>query len=236
MATGPRLEFDIAEKRYPGQGKALFEGLRLTVEPGTTMALVGASGVGKSTLLRMVGGIDDDFNGRIAIDGVDAARAPAPGFVFQDPRLLPWLTVEGNLTELGVPRADARTALARVGLGAHADAFPYQLSGGMQRRVALARALSVNPKFLLLDEPFVSLDRALVAGMYRLVRDLVAETGATAILVTHVPEDAVHLADRAILLRGRPASIAADFRFEIPASERSPVDIGRFLGMLAQAD
>ena len=235
MATGPRIAIDIAEKRYPGQDAALFESFRLDIEPGTTVALVGPSGVGKSTLLRMLGGVDTDFTGTIAIDGLDAARAPAAGFVFQDPRLLPWLTAEHNLIELGVPRAEARAALARVGLEGQAGAYPHQLSGGMQRRVALARALAVNPRLLLLDEPFVSLERELVTGMRRLVRDLVTATGATAVLVTHVPEDAVHLADRAILLRGRPAVIAVDRRFEIPPGERSPVDIGRFAGVIAQA-
>jgi ABC-type nitrate/sulfonate/bicarbonate transport system ATPase subunit len=236
MATGPRLEIEIGEKRYPGQGEPLLRDFRLVVEPGTTVALVGPSGVGKSTLLRLIGGIDTDFTGRIAIDGTDAARTPAAGFVFQDPRLLPWLTAERNLTELGVAPAAAKAALARVGLEGHGHAYPHQLSGGMQRRVALARALAANPRLLLLDEPFVSLDRALLRGMQRLVRDLVAETGATAIVVTHMPEDAVQLADRAILLRDRPATVVADLRFDVPPTRRSPVDIGNFLALLAEVN
>lgn len=236
MATGPRLSVDIAEKRYPEGSTALFSGLSLVVEPGTTLALVGPSGVGKSTLLRMIGGIDADFSGDITIDGIEAARAPAPGYVFQDPRLLPWLTVERNLTTLGAEPAAARSALARVGLADAIAAYPHQLSGGMQRRVALARALVTNPRLLLLDEPFVSLDRSLVSEMHRLVRDLVVETGATMVLVTHIPEDAVFLADRAVLLSGHPARVIADQTFDIPVAERSPVDIGRFLGFMAAVD
>ena len=104
----------------------------------------------------------------------------------------------------------------------------------MQRRVALARALAVNSKLLLLDEPFVSLDRDLVAGLQRLVRDLLHETGGTTLIVTHVHDDAVRLADRAVLLGGHPAAIAADLTFAIPPAQRTPVDFGNYLGLLAE--
>jgi NitT/TauT family transport system ATP-binding protein/sulfonate transport system ATP-binding protein len=132
--------------------------------------------------------------------------------VFQDSRLLPWLTAVDNIRAVReeTTEAEARDLLARVGLAGSETAYPAQLSGGMQRRVALARAFSVNPRLLLLDEPFVSLDAHLVAGVQRVFLDLVRDTHSTAILVTHLPDDAAKIADRAIVLGSRPARIVAD--------------------------
>lgn len=225
MAHGPGLTLDIAEKRWPGRDQPLFSGLRLAIAPGEVLAVLGPSGVGKSTLLRLVAGIDTRFSGRIEIDGQPASAAPAPGMVFQDPRLLPWLTARDNIAALLPGRSDAQAAadaaLAAVGLAADAETFPLRLSGGMQRRLALARALAANPRLFLLDEPFVSLDPALHGQMRRLVGDLLASTGATAILVTHSAEDAAHLATRAVILGGRPATIRRDLVLAGHPSARS---------------
>jgi len=200
---------------------------KLDVAPSSVVALVGPSGVGKSTLLRLVAGVDRDYEGRIVIDGTDAASAPPPGFVFQDPRLLPWLTAEDNLRAVraDLSREAARTLLARVGLAAYATSYPHQLSGGMQRRVALARALAVNPQLLLLDEPFVSLDRTLVGELQQLFIDLFAETHPTVLLVTHLAEDAARLADRAVLLDGRPLRIVGDIALSGQRGVRSAAEI-----------
>jgi NitT/TauT family transport system ATP-binding protein/sulfonate transport system ATP-binding protein len=125
--------------------------------------------------------------------------------------------------------------LRRVGLSGYENAFPHQLSGGMQRRVAIARAFSVNSRLLLLDEPFVSLDRSLVKEVEAVLTDLLDATQPTTVLVTHLPEDAAMLADRAVVLAGRPARIVADFRFDSRRGARSRVEIERITNQLAAA-
>ncbi len=237
MAQGPGLSIEIVEKCWPGAAVPLFSDFRLDIAPGEVLAVLGPSGIGKSTLLRLVAGIDTRFVGRIAIEGIPAAAAPAPGMVFQDARLLPWLTARDNIAAMlpGRPgaRAAADAALAQVGLAAAADAIPRRLSGGMQRRLALARALAANPRLFLFDEPFVSLDPALHVQMRQLVGVLLARTGASAILVTHAAEDAAHLATRAIVLGGRPATIMRELQFAVPPAVRTPAEIAALLSRLS---
>ncbi len=142
MAHGPRVTIDIAEKRFAAMAGPLLVDFRLTVEPSTVVALVGPSGVGKSSLSRMIAGVDRDYSGSIIIDGLDAASAPPAGFVFQDARLLPWLTAVDNIRAVRreTTEAEAIALLRRVGLKGYENAYPHQLSGGMQRRVALVAA------------------------------------------------------------------------------------------------
>jgi ABC-type nitrate/sulfonate/bicarbonate transport system ATPase subunit len=222
MARGPGLSLHIAEKRFAGSAEPLFRDLRFDVAPGSVVAVLGPSGVGKSTLLRLVAGIDRAFSGAITVDGRPAREAPPPGFVFQDARLLPWLTAAGNL-RLAAPdldEAQAELLLGQVGLSGVAGLYPRQLSGGMQRRVALARALAPGGRLLLLDEPFVSLDRALADDMHQVLRDVFASSKASVLLVTHDPLDAARLADRALVLGGRPARIQKDVAFPVGRAER----------------
>lgn len=235
--TGPRLDIAIEGKRFEYLPAPLLESFELTIEPSSVVALVGPSGVGKSTLLRMVGGIDTFFSGTVLIDGVPAAEAPPAGFVFQDARLLPWLSAIDNIRAVRpqTTPAEAMEMLRRVGLQGFGHYYPHELSGGMQRRVALARAFSVNPRLLLLDEPFVSLDRTLVREMEEVLFALIAANHPTVLLVTHLPEDAAMLADRAIVLAGRPARIAADFRFEIPRGSRTPAQREQIANQIAAA-
>lgn len=229
MANGPRVNIDIVEKRIVVRTTPLLADFHLTVEPSTVVALVGPSGVGKSSLLRMIAGVDRDYSGSITIDGVDAAEAPPAGFVFQDARLLPWLTADENIRAVRreTTEAEARELLRRVGLAGYENAYARQLSGGMQRRVALARALSVNPRLLLLDEPFVSLERSLVEEMQEVFLDLVRAHGPSVILVTHLAEDAARFADRAIVLGGTPARIVADIALSPSREQRGAPDFDR---------
>ena len=200
------VSISIGAKRF---AETIFADFQLEVAPGERLAILAPSGIGKSSLLRMVAGIDRDFSGTISVGGQPAHAAPAPGFVFQDGRLLPWLSVLDNVRLGG---AGAEELLARVGLAGRERDFPHQLSGGMQRRVALARALASPSGLLLLDEPFVSLDRALADEMQGLLAELVAARRPTMLLVTHAPEEAERLAERVIMLEGRPARVVSDRR------------------------
>ena len=234
MAHRAGLSIHIADKRFSGSPKPVFREFSLNVAPGTVLAVLGPSGVGKSTLLRLVAGIDSVFTGSVTIDGFNAEAAPPPGFVFQDPRLLPWLTATDNI-RIGRPdlsRGQALQTLWQVGLADEADVFPGQLSGGMQRRVALARAIATNGRWLLLDEPFVSLDQALASEMQLLLARVIADSGAGVILVTHQPEEAARLADRAIVLGGRPASLKGDMVLDAPRAHRDPLLISQYRAAL----
>jgi ABC-type nitrate/sulfonate/bicarbonate transport system ATPase subunit len=235
MATGPGIEIDIRDKRFAAGAPPLFTDLRLSIVPETVTALVGPSGVGKSSLLRIIAGIDTAFDGEVRVGGVAADQAPPAGFVLQDARLLPWLTAIDNIRAVapGIEESRALALLDRVGLHGAADSYPHELSGGMQRRVALARAFSVNADLLLLDEPFVSLDRLLVDELQGLFIDLIEHERPTVVLVTHLVEDAVRLADRAVILRGRPGQIVADIALDVPRKARTAADHQRMAAQIA---
>jgi NitT/TauT family transport system ATP-binding protein len=176
--------------------------IRLRVAPGETVALLGPSGIGKSTLLRIVAGIDRAFSGHVS--------CPEPlAMVFQTPLLLPWRSARDNLllTRPALAPEAAEAALDRVGLQGRGDDFPGQLSLGQQRRLALARAFAGRPAALLLDEPFASLDAERAAQMIALTEALIAETRPATLLVTHARAEAERLADRILHLSGQPATL-----------------------------
>jgi sulfonate transport system ATP-binding protein len=202
-------------------GRAVLENVELDIAPGEFVALLGPSGSGKSTLLRAVGGLDTEAEGEIDVPGRVAT-------VFQEHRLLPWERVWRNVT-LGLGggrlRERAVAALEEVGLTARADAWPGTLSGGEAQRVALARALVRTPQLLLLDEPFASLDALTRLKAQHLVERLWEQHRPSVLLVTHDVEEALLLADRAVLLGGR--AVAQEFVVDIPRPR--PLDHPRFV-------
>lgn len=227
MASGVAVSIDIRAKRFDGATGLLFDWLQLDVAEGEVLALVGPSGVGKSTLLRMIAGIDTTFDGVISVFGKPASEGGPPGFVFQDPRLLPWLSAVANIRAVSPATTmdEAAVLLGEMGLSGFEAALPGSLSGGMQRRVALARALAVEPRLLLLDEPFVSIDRKLVRELHDVISRIAEKRRPTMILVSHDPEDAARLADRVILLQGRPARIDSETYLDTPRDARDPAKI-----------
>jgi sulfonate transport system ATP-binding protein len=216
------LTLERLGKIYPNGVHAL-DGVSFTVGPGEIVAIVGGSGCGKSTLLRAVSGLDTPSQGRVLLDGVPITEPHEKiGIIFQEPRLLPWLTVAGNVG-FGLedrPRAERKervaAALARVGLTEKANMWPRELSGGQAQRVAIARALVPRPEVLLLDEPFSALDAFTRADLQDHLLDLWADLRPTLILVTHDVDEAVVLADRIMVMRPRPGRIFEEIAAELP--------------------
>lgn len=202
MAPALALRLETAGHETAGQGGAALLGpLALSVAPGETVALTGPSGIGKTTLLRIIAGLHRGWRGRLDLPGRLA-------MVFQEPVLLPWRDAVQNITlTTGCTAAAARAALAAVDLADRAGHFPGQLSLGQQRRLALARAFAGQPDVLLLDEPFVSLDPALAEEMMALFERLRAARPLATVIVTHAPAEAARLATRILRLDGRPAML-----------------------------
>ncbi|MFN3274696.1 MAG: ABC transporter ATP-binding protein [Paracoccus sp. (in: a-proteobacteria)] len=173
--------------------------LSLSVTRGQRVAVLGPSGIGKSTLLRILAGLDARFEGRLT--GADRLA-----LVFQEPTLLPWRNAVANITlTTGATRDRARALMAEVGLSGHEDQFPRQMSLGQQRRLSLARAFAASPDILLMDEPFASLDADTAARMLDLTDALLTRSGAGLILVTHDPSEGLRLGARPLHLSGSPA-------------------------------
>ncbi len=222
MSDGNVLTLENISHAY-GKTQVL-EGVNIAVAPGEFMCLLGPSGCGKTTTLRLVAGLEELQAGRILINGepVADARNHVPperrgvGLVFQEAALFPHLSVLGNVTFglAGMGRAEAqlraREVLDQVGMADYGDAYPHVLSGGQQKRVALARALAPKPKLMLFDEPFAGLDAQLRSQIRDETLHLMKDSGTTILLVTHDPEEAMYMADRiAIIHEGRIAQVGA---------------------------
>jgi NitT/TauT family transport system ATP-binding protein len=200
----------------------------LSVTPGELLCVVGPSGCGKTTLLRCLSGLLAPTAGEVRLDGERVVGPPRRmALVFQDysRSLLPWLDVHGNvvmpLRAHGVPRAErdaqAREALAAVALAGHEHKYPWQLSGGMQQRAAIARALAYRPEILLMDEPFASVDAQTRADLEDLLLDVRARRGLTVVLVTHDIDEAVYLGDRVVVLSAPPTRVKATVDVPLPS-------------------
>jgi len=212
------LDVDIRRKTYrtpgSGAGHVALDGLAFTVPEGQFACVVGPSGCGKTTMLNIVGGLDRAFVGRIRFGDEDPATRQNVGFVFQTPRLLPWFSVLDNVRLVvrdGDATARARKLLIEMGLESVLDRYPNRLSGGMQRRVALARAFVIEPTFLLLDEPFVSLDVPAADHLRSLLLDLWERRPTTVLFVTHDLREALRLADRVLFMSASPGRVVLDF-------------------------
>ncbi|MFI7023982.1 ABC transporter ATP-binding protein [Micromonospora sp. NPDC049900] len=205
----------------------------LRVPPGSFLVLVGASGCGKSTLLRLIAGFERPTSGTVTAAGVTPVPGRNAGLVFQQPRLLPWRTVGGNvglgLRYAGVPRAERTRRvpelLDRVGLPNVAHRRTWQLSGGQQQRVAIARALAVENPLLLLDEPFAALDALTRERLQEDLRTVSADTGRTCVFVTHSVDEAVFLGSRVVVLTSRPGRVALDLDVDLPRTGVEPDEL-----------
>ncbi|HEY1363639.1 MAG TPA: ABC transporter ATP-binding protein [Xanthobacteraceae bacterium] len=224
-----RLVIERVSRVFPGvrRGKptSALEPIELMVGDNDFVTILGPSGCGKSTLLRLVAGLDRPSSGRILLDGA-AVTGPGPnrGMVFQSYTLFPWLSVADNiafgLREKGVPAAQrARVVqewLARVALTGFEHHYPKQLSGGMQQRTAIARALANDPAILLLDEPFGALDNQTRALMQELLLRIWERERKTVLFVTHDIEEAIFLASRVVVMTARPGRIKVEVAIELP--------------------
>ena len=191
------IHIHIRQKRFAND--TVLGPISFDIATGETVALTGPSGIGKTTLLRLVAGIDSDFEGQIA-------RPDRLAIVFQEPTLLPWRSALDNLTLIHceLSRTDAESALSDVGLEGKGDLFPGQLSLGQQRRLALARAFAGRPEFLIMDEPFVSLDAETAEIMLTLTEELFAQHRPSTLFVTHSKPEALRLSDRILSLISGP--------------------------------
>jgi NitT/TauT family transport system ATP-binding protein len=225
VGGGAPLKVNIAEKTFRSAEGVSLEALRdlaFEVRQGEFACLLGPSGCGKTTTLRILLGLDRDFSGSFELPEGGSSGVAA---VFQEPVLLPWRTVEQNV-RLALPRsgrnADLDPLFADLGLSAVRTLFPGELSLGLARRAALARAFAAKPTMLFLDEPFVSLDENTAERLRHLLLAIWSERPTTALMVTHNLREALTLSDRIVVLSPRPAHVRGVFDVRLPRQYRNP--------------
>ncbi|MCU1446994.1 MAG: transporter ATP-binding protein [Cryobacterium sp.] len=245
-APAPIIAARSVVKSFTTRGKesVILDGITLDINEGDFVTIVGPSGCGKTTFLQLIAGLQPMTAGSIAFDGVDIVVPPAGAvYVFQQygKSVFPWRTVLGNvcfgLEGKGLSKAKregiARDQLALVGLAGFEHHYPSQLSGGMQQRLAIARALAPGPRMLLMDEPFSALDALTRAKLQKLVLDIWQKLGITVVFVTHDIEEALLLSTRVIALHKSPANIDIDLAIDFP-HPRNPLTLGEDSEFLAK--
>ncbi|PSP37696.1 nitrate ABC transporter ATP-binding protein [Halobacteriales archaeon QH_7_65_31] len=225
--TDSRVVVDGVSKSFEGENGPVraLDAVDFEVRDGELVCIVGPSGCGKTTLFRIIGGLDSPTTGQVTLSG-SPVTGPTPdlGIVFQEYHLFPWRTVRGNVAfgleqlELDGDARERRIAemLRLVGLEGTADSYPSQLSGGMKQRVAIARSLAVDPEFLLMDEPFGSVDAQTRSMLHGELLDVWHETGKTILFVTHDVEEAVTLADRIVVMTPGPGRVREIVDVDLP--------------------
>jgi NitT/TauT family transport system ATP-binding protein/sulfonate transport system ATP-binding protein len=249
-----KIEVSRLRKSFPTDKGTLsvVDDVSLQVDDGEFIAIVGPSGCGKSTLMRLIAGFIPPDEGRVLIDGAVRTRPGPQGILIsQHGSVFPWLTVQQNLMFglTGVQSKSEKIAIADhyaaiVGLKGFEDSYPHELSGGMLKRVEIARALAVKPAILYMDEPFSALDALMSLRMRNELLRILAQERHTVLLITHDVEEAIHLADRVMVLSPRPARIQATFDVDLPHPRKltSPevqqlrMAILKELGVEAEAD
>jgi NitT/TauT family transport system ATP-binding protein len=219
-----KIELRQVSRYFKGGSVAALSGVSFEVHDGEFVSILGPSGCGKTTLLRVAGGLIAVDEGEVLVDGKPPVPGPDIGFVFQQARLLPWRTVQGNidfaLQAAGLPAAERAervpALLAAVGLAEFAGAHPHELSGGMQQRVALARAFALEPSVLLMDEPFAALDAMTRQFMRQELLRIWSQRRSAVIFVTHDIDEAIFLSQRIVLLRPRPGRVEEIFTVDLP--------------------
>jgi NitT/TauT family transport system ATP-binding protein len=222
--SSPIVEFRAVDKRY-GDGPLVLDRISFSAQPDDFISVIGPSGCGKTTLLRLLAGVSAVTDGELVIDGQSPeAAAQELAYVFQEPTLLPWLTVDKNVQLLlrlrGVPAVERAAvsvrALSLVRLSDKDRCYPCQLSGGQKMRVSLARALSLSPKILLLDEPFGALDEMSREHLNEELLAVRARQTWTAFFVTHSVAEAVFLSNRILVMSANPGRIHREVSVDLP--------------------
>lgn len=228
LSSSPTIELRGVTKQFRTPSGGVFTALRdlsLSIQPGEFVAIVGPTGSGKSTTLGLISGLERATGGEVLVMGQPVQGVNRNiGFVFQTDAVFPWKSVLGNVASgprfRGVSRREAhqraRDWIARVGLAEFEDRYPYQLSGGMRKRVALAQTLINEPQILLMDEPFSALDVQTRILMGNELLTLWSSTSASVVFVTHDLEEAIALADRVVVLTASPATIKGSYTIDLP--------------------